>query len=323
MTSLHTMKKSTGKNWYSGDKISDLVENVEADKQVKIEGETHDDSNYTDDMYSDEQLKRQKDMDNIFKVDNIPSRWEHNKTRSQYHFDPFHVDTEPNFVVPCRFVGDFKPVIEYALKNAREYTIGNYRSRHMSKQDKDLHDGEILDAVRASGKEDISSMYHDKVTGSVFNEETQRNEVKRAPVPEYDILHRMSEALGMEVHQSRIHIQKLGQVTPAHIDQQMRYARKGWRKRYVEIGADKNPLIIRRWLIMLQDWDYGHVWQFGNQYYHQYKAGEAVTYDWTNMPHGTANFGYTPRVTYQLTGFISDKTQWLIDNPDPNRIIEV
>ena len=78
-------EKSTGKNWYSGDKISDLVENVEADKQVKIEGETHDDSNYTDDMYSDEQLKRQKDMDNIFKVDNIPSRWEHNKTRSQYH----------------------------------------------------------------------------------------------------------------------------------------------------------------------------------------------------------------------------------------------
>ena len=25
----------------------------------------------------------------------------------------------------------------------------------------------------------------------------------------------------------------------------------------------------------------------------------------------------------KLTGFISEKTQWLIDNPDPNRIIEV
>ena len=37
----------------------------------------------------------------------------------------------------------------------------------MSKQDKDLHDGEILDAVSASGKEDTLSMYPDKVTGSV------------------------------------------------------------------------------------------------------------------------------------------------------------
>jgi hypothetical protein len=41
------------------------------------------------------------------------------------------------------------------------------------------------------------------------------------------------------------------------------------------------------------------------------------------MPHGTANFGFTPRVTFQFTGFVSDKVQHMIDNPDPNRIIKV
>ena len=54
-----------------------------------------------------------------------------------------------------------------------------------------------------------------------------------------------------------------------------------------------------------------------------YKAGTCITYDWCNMPHGTANFGFTPRVTFQFTGFVSDKVQHMIDNPDPNRIIKV
>ena len=36
----------------------------------------------------------------------------------------------------------------------------------------------------------------------------------------------MIDTLEVEVHSSpRMHIQKLGQVTPIHIDQQMRYAR--------------------------------------------------------------------------------------------------
>ena len=55
------------------------------------------------------------------------------------------------------------------------------------------------------------------------------------------------------------------------------------------------------------------MWQFGNTYLQGYRSGSAVTYDWVNMPHGTANFGYTPRVTFQCTGFVSAHTQKLID----------
>ena len=48
-----------------------------------------------------------------------------------------------------------------------------------------------------------------------------------------------------------------------------------------------------------------------------------MTFDWPNVPHGTANFSFNKRYTMQITGIISEKTQWLIDNPDPNRVIEV
>lgn len=317
------MKQKTDKNYYSGDKIDDLVDAVKKAEHKHQEGNTQTDSAYKDEMYSNEQMEKHNKMDNIFKVDGVPSRWEHNKLRADWHFDTFADPHEETFVVPCRFEGDFSEAVQHALKTATEMTIGNYRQRNLSKQDKDLHDGEIQDVLLASGKEDVSSMYHDMVVRARFDKDGKNYFAKRNESPEYAILLRMIDALGVDVHQSRLHIQRLGQVTPIHIDQQMRYARPGWREVWTKAGADKNPLKLRRFLVMLQDWDYGHVWQFGNTYYHQYKAGECITYDWCNMPHGTANFGYTPRVTFQFTGFINDKVQHMIDNPDPNRVIKV
>jgi len=202
-------------------------------------------------------------------------------------------------------------------------TIGNYRARNDSKQDKDMHDGEIIDATTASGKDDVSCMYYDKVVRTKFNKETGAKEVLENRIPEYEILFNVIRELDVDVHQSRLHIQRLSQTTPIHIDNQMRYARPGWRKIWTDAGADKNPLKLRRFLIHLQDWTQGHVWQFGNTYQQGYKAGTCTTYDWCNMPHGTANFSFTPRVTFQITGFVGDKCQWMIDNPDPNRIIKV
>lgn len=321
MESSNIMKKNKGVNYYSGDKVKDLADAM-VEKEV-ISGETHSDSNYEDEMYSAEQMERHDKMDNIFKVDNNPSRWDHNKTRSTWHFDPFEDPNEQSFVVPCRFEGDYSEAIAYALDKAKEMTIGNYRSRNASKQDADLHDGELLDVKRATGKDDLSSMYYDKIARTKFNKETGKKEVIENRIPEYEIFFKIIEELGVDVHQSRLHIQRLGQVTPIHIDQQMRYARPGWKEVWQEAGADKNPLMLRRFLIHLQDWEMGHVWQFGNTYHQGYKAGTVTTYDWCNMPHGTANFGYTPRVTFQITGFVNEKCQWMIDNPDPNRVIKV
>ena len=317
------MKQKTDKNYNSGVKIADLVDAVKNSDYKHQEGNTQADTSYKDELYSDKQMENHNKMDNIFKVNGVPSRWEHNKLHADWHFDPFADPHEETFVVPCRFVGDFSEAVQHALKTATEMTIGNYRQRNLSKQDKDLHDGEIQDVLLASGKEDVSSMYHDMVVRAKFDKDGKNYFAKRNESPEYEILLRMIDALGVDVHQSRLHIQRLGQVTPIHIDQQMRYARPGWRKIWTDAGADKKPLKLRRFLVMLQDWDYGHVWQFGNTYYQGYKAGECITYDWCNMPHGTANFGYTPRVTFQFTGFINDNIQHMIDNPDKNRIIEV
>lgn len=70
-----------------------------------------------------------------------------------------------------------------------------------------------------------------------------------------------------------------------------------------------------RIFIQLTDWRPGQFWEFGNYHWNQWRAGEIITFDWENMPHCTANAGYDPRVTFQLTGIRTEKTteflQWL------------
>lgn len=307
------VNKKTSKNYYSKEIVDTLVPDAIPPLE---EGVNITDSNYEDDMYSNDQLEKHKKSNmNVYTVDGIPSRWHHNKLRSTWHFDPKGDAQEKTFTVMCKFKGNWEAGIQRAIDKCKEHTIGNYRPRNMSQQDKDLHDGEMMDIKRASGKDDVSCMYHYQIAGLKTGKDTH---------PDCAVFFRMLESVGMyDVHQSRIHIQRLGEVTPFHIDQQMRYARPHWRDRWVAAGADKNPLMLRRILISLTPWDYGHVWQFGNTYYQGYDAGECVVYDWCNMPHAASNMGYTPRITLQATGFINDKFTKLMETGSKEHIINV
>lgn len=299
-------KELEGLNHYTKERVDDLL-NIEVPEEDETKNVKHE--KYERELYSDKQLQEQEKIkENLYTVNGVPSRWEHNKKHSSFHFDPFGDPNEKSFIVPVRFTNDFSEVVTSAIEEHVDMTIGNYRARNKSRQDNDLHDGEILDIKRATGKKDIPAM------GKVPIYRKTDKDTKSNTLPQYDVLHRIIKYLDMDVQQARLHVQKLGMVTPIHIDQQMRNAREDRRQQWLSYGGDKNPLVLRRWLIHLQDWDYGHVWQFGNTYHQGYKSGSAVTYDWVNMPHGTANFGFKPRVTFQVTGFVSKHTQDLIDH---------
>lgn len=304
--------KEDTKNWHSGEYVKDLVPESIPDIE---EGVNITDTDYQDEIYSDAQLERHKKANmNAFTVDGIPSRWHHNKLRSKWHFDTKQDKNENPFTVMCKFKGDWDAGVHRALDRCREHTIGNYRKRSSSQQDQELHDGEMMDIQRGSGRDDVSCMYYDTIR---MLERTDEHE-------DYAVFFRMLESIGMyDVHMSRVHIQRLGQVTPFHIDQQMRYARPEWRDRWINAGADKNPLMLRRILIALNPWDYGHVWQFGNSFYQQYEAGECVVYDWCNIPHAASNMGYTPRITLQATGFVNEEFNDLMEKGSADYIIEV
>jgi hypothetical protein len=102
-------------------------------------------------------------------------------------------------------------------------------------------------------------------------------------------LQRISDAFALENCMNRIHIQRPGEVWNLHIDKLQKW-------------DPDHPESIMRIMIQLTDWRPGQFWQYGNYNYHQWRAGDVTTFDWANIPHATANAGFDPRVTLQLTG---------------------
>jgi len=102
-------------------------------------------------------------------------------------------------------------------------------------------------------------------------------------------LQRISDAFALEDCMDRIHVQKPGEVWNLHIDKLQKW-------------SPEHPEQVMRIMIQLTAWQPGQFWTYGNYHYSQWRAGDVTTFDWANIPHATANAGFDPRVTLQLTG---------------------
>ena len=108
-------------------------------------------------------------------------------------------------------------------------------------------------------------------------------------------LKKISDLFGLDDCMERIHIQMPGEAWTMHIDKLQKW-------------APEEPWRVMRIMIALNDWEPGHFWSYGNYQHQQWRAGDVTTFDWQNIPHCTANAGHNPRVTFQLTGIITEKT---------------
>jgi hypothetical protein len=73
--------------------------------------------------------------------------------------------------------------------------------------------------------------------------------------------------------------------------------------------------------VQLTDWQPGQFWEYGNHHWNQWRAGDVSTFDWANMPHSTANAGHHPRVTLQLTGVKTKKTEVFLKTLKKNAFV--
>ena len=113
-------------------------------------------------------------------------------------------------------------------------------------------------------------------------------------------LQALSNSFGLKDCMERIHVQKPGQVWHLHIDKLYKW-------------FPEDPDQVMRIFIQLTDWQPGQFWEYGTYHHRGWRAGEVTTFDWQNLPHSTANAGFHPRVTLQLTGIRTEKTQEMLD----------
>jgi hypothetical protein len=124
---------------------------------------------------------------------------------------------------------------------------------------------------------------------------------------ELDVARSLAAQLGLENSITRLHVQRPGQLLNIHID---------------ELAApDQNPAEIQRFIIAVDDWCPGQIFQFGNAVWSQWRAGDCVTFAWKDIPHGSANFGWHDRGMIQITGYATALTQQIINQASADQLI--
>ncbi len=111
-------------------------------------------------------------------------------------------------------------------------------------------------------------------------------------------LSKMLDILAFDEKQTVVQMQEPGEITPLHTDQLTV-------KRGEEDYADTRS---HRILVFLTDWNFGQVFQYGNETLTHWHSGDVVVMLNKDVPHGGANFGMVPRIILQVTGIPTDAT---------------
>jgi hypothetical protein len=199
------------------------------------------------------------------------SNWQTLRSQSQYHFDSKQKD-QPQDVV--RYLGHLEPTWQQDLADIVEQARpATWATRG--------YKGEGVPAPR----EDLAAEEYDLTSHGMSADLAITHINWRIP----ESLQLISDAFALEDCMERIHVQRPGEVWNLHIDKLQKW-------------APDNPDSVMRIMIQLTDWQPGQFWEYGNYHYNQWRAGDVTTFDWKNIPHATANAGYHPRITFQITG---------------------
>ena len=201
----------------------------------------------------------------------MKSNWETSRARSTYHFDPTRLDLLESVMT---YLGHIEPTwstdMTDIIDNAQPATWATRGYK-----------GEGIEAP----PEELAAEEYDLTSHGMPTDLPITHLNWRLPAS----LQRISDAFALDNCMNRIHVQQPGEVWNLHIDKLYKW-------------DPDHPEQVMRIMIQLTAWQPGQFWEYGNYHYNQWRAGDVTTFDWANTPHATANAGFHPRVTLQLTG---------------------
>jgi len=211
----------------------------------------------------------------------MKSNWEILRQRSKYHFNNFYYDVQFDNVVK---IGNIEPFwSEYIEKIVDESMAVTWRTRGrqndpLKRQDQEYDQEDYDLETQGYGKDFV-------VTNLNYN------------IPDIFVL--LINQFNLDKTMARIHVQMPGQVWNLHLDK-------------LEKWMPEDPSKVVRYFVQLTDWQQGHFWSYGNFNYSGWRSGDITTFDWLNVPHSTANAGHSPRITLQITGVKTEKSDQFI-----------
>jgi hypothetical protein len=208
----------------------------------------------------------------------MKSNWETAKQQSDYHFNPGRKDNPMDVV---QYLGHVTPTWQGDLADI----VANSKPATWATRG---YKGEGIEAP----PEELAAEEYDMSRVGIPTDMIITHLNWQLP----NSLQKLSDSFGLAKCMNRIHVQQPGELWNLHIDKLYKW-------------APEDPDSVMRIMIQLTDWQPGQFWEYGNYHYNQWRGGDVTTFDWQNIPHSTANAGYHPRVTFQLTGIRTEKTE--------------
>lgn len=217
----------------------------------------------------------------------MDSYWKWNKENFDWHFDPASKEVDVQYV--GRFVKE--NLADVVANTASQFT-----------QD------DAYDEVSFKGKPyndeaaEIMEGYHNDLTRAGFTTYNTGGNQRRDDLPEE--FHKMAELSGLKDPQIMFLEQPPGRSIPWHRDSYNNY-----RRNFAKVGDDAEVI---RYLVQLNDWNWGHYVLIGNTPIHQYRIGDIHCWR-EGVYHATGNVGYWPRYCLTITGQVTPDSLHLKD----------
>ena len=211
----------------------------------------------------------------------MESYWEWNKENFDWHFDSQKKVEDVQYV--GRFVSDeleseVQKVVE-SLTDDDKFSETRIKGTYYNKESQDFMEG-----------------YHNDLEKAGFSEYNTGGRQTRNLPP---IFHKMAELSGLDNPQIMFLEQPSGKIIPWHRDSYNNY-----RRNYAKVSDDTDVI---RYLIQLNDWNWGHHVLVGNSAIHQWKLGDIHCWK-EGIYHSTANSGYWPRYCFTITGIVTENS---------------
>jgi hypothetical protein len=229
--------------------------------------------------------------------------------KTPWHFDKFRKDEEGEYAKIIGIVdGDWATEIDHA--RSKDFNVQNYNEQRYD---------------HAANKKSKNHIEEDKENPDGKPASTMFRKINYDKFPgEFAKLNAITDLLQLDKDEKltcKFNDQFPNDQLMWHIDNLPGNPRK---ERVIDNSEFKHSNDNKiRFLITLEDWEPGQVFQFGNRVYTQWKAGTIFTWEWSTLPHLTWNGSWTKRPCLQITGTATPATWDMVHNGSVNTIYNI
>jgi len=210
-----------------------------------------------------------------------------------WHWDPMKKDHSDETCYLKNIKFDWAALAKWSIEKCNEHLTPQKYWWYDYKNDVVMHAKDNVNnmPIREQAKLALKNNTHNKDNSQYFkiaNEEFGHW---------YEPLAAMFPNLKKDKMGISLFIQMPGHTIWSHVDTYSSFIRR--------TKGPANYSVLRRYMVFVKDWDWGHFFHYGNHCFNQWQAGDC----WDLRPgiyHGSANAGVNPKITIHWSGEIND-----------------